>query len=586
MTSAVSSKGSLAVTLEGRGSVTLRPTNYVTAGGEGSIYRVSDVVVKIYHEPRRMRERGAAEKVRRLSTDFRHPHIIAPQGAVTDKAGDFVGYYMPFVPDPPAAFPMSMVFTNDFYAAEGFDAKKAAALVDRIRSVMLFAHERGATQVDPNELNYFVADVRSDVAPRVVDVDGWVIGTIPPTVAVMPSIRDWHNRVGHESDRFAFGVVSFQIFTGIHPYKGTLDGYGRGDLETRMKDNASVFTSGVRLARAVRDFACIPGPLLSWYEAAFQRGERSLPPSPFDTGVTAPTAAKVLRTVVTDKTGALTFEKLLSIAGDPVVRVFHCGVAATESGNLIDLKTKGSVAPRLAKATEIVRTPSGWLVGDMVRGEARFDHVVPGGAAEPLAFSVSASRVVSYENRMFAVTDRGLLEIKLTFIGPKTFASAGQTWDIMPATKWFGGLGVMDAMGAKFVITPFGADSVAQVRVPELDDLQVVAGRSGNRFVSVIGVAPNGEYRKAEFTFERDYRGYKAWAGTVDSPELNLAILPKGVCATIVRDGELDIFVPTNGQVTRVDDKQIGTDMALANWEDRVVYVQRGEVWSVSMSRP
>ena len=69
----------------------------------------------------------------------------------------------------------------------------------------------------------------------------------------------------------------------------------------------------------------------------------------------------------------------------------------------------------------------------------------------------------------------------------------------------------------------------------------------------------------------------------MDGPELNLAILPKGVCATIMKDGELDVFVPGSGNVNRAEDDQVATDMLLSNWGDRVVYVQDGELWAVRM---
>jgi hypothetical protein len=83
---------------------------------------------------------------------------------------------------------------------------------------------------------------------------------------MMASIRDWHTpKVGIETDRFALAVVTFQVYTGIHPYRGTLDGYKRTEMERRMKEKKSVFTTGVRLNQAVRDFSCIPSPLLAWY---------------------------------------------------------------------------------------------------------------------------------------------------------------------------------------------------------------------------------------------------------------------------------------------------------------------------------
>ena len=39
-----------------------------------------------------------------------------------------------------------------------------------------------------------------------------------------------------------------------------------------------------------------------------------------------------------------------------------------------------------------------------------------------------------------------------------------------------------------------------------------------------------------------------------------------------------------SGKVTKIQDRQIGTDMLLANWEDTVVYIQDGAVWSVRMA--
>jgi hypothetical protein len=564
----------------------LRPSDHIATGGEGAIYRVSDLVVKLYLEPEKMKARGTPDKVRKMSALLNHPYIVSPLGLALTAAGDPVGHYLPYVEDPPVGHPLSRVFTNDFYNSEGFNAGLASTLVDRMRETVMFAHDKGALLIDPNELNWFALSVKTNPEPRIIDVDSWVIGTMPSTVAVMPSIRDWHaKQFGKESDWFSWAVVSFQVYTGIHPYKGTLDGYARSDMERRMKENASVFTSGVRLNRAVRDFSCIPAPLLEWYEAAFQKGERSLPPSPFDTRTMAGRAVHVLRTVTAGRTGLLIFEKLLGYPGDPVVRVFNCGVALLSSGTLIDIATKRQIAVSRSLNCEVVSTGRGWLIGNLERKEASF-IAIDGGTlkAETLRFRMRGHRLIGYENRMFIVGEDGLTEVKATLLGKTVIASPGQTWGIITnSTKWFGGVGVLDAMGAKFVIAPFGDGAVAQVRTSELDGVQVVAAKAGNRFASFVTLDKLGEYRKVELTFDREYRSYKAWTGMVDGPELNLAILPKGVCATIVKDGELDIFVPGNGNVNRADDSRIATDMLLSNWGDKVVYVQNGELWAVRM---
>lgn len=582
--SLATTRGTIQVILEGRGPVTLRPSDHVATGGEGAIYRISDMAVKLYLDPATMKSRGVPDRVKKISTLLKHPYIVAPLGLAVTAAGEIVGHYLPYVEDPPIAHPLSRVFTNDFYQSEGFTNALASKLVERMREVVVFAHDRNALLIDPNELNWFARSVKNNPEPRIIDVDSWVIGQMPPTVAIMPSIRDWHAKhFGQESDWFSWAVVTFQVYTGIHPYKGTLDGYARGDMEKRMQDNASVFTQGVRLNRAVRDFSCIPSVLLDWYEATFQKGERNVPPSPFDTAVTAPRAALVLRAVATSKTGVLVFDKLLGYAGDPVVRTFHCGAALLASRKLIDIATKRLIATLPSAMCEVVKVGRGWLIGNLEKQEATFTYVDEQNLrSDALQLKMRAGRLLGYENRMFVVGENGLIEIKSNLFGDKLIASTGQTWGvIVNSTKWFGGVGVLDAMAAKFVVAPFGESAVAQVRVRELDGVQVVAAKAGNRFAAFITLNKKGEYRKVELTFDREYRTYKVWTDMADGPELNLAILPKGVCATILKDGELNIFVPTNGNVVKAEDSQIATDMLLSNWEDRVIYVQNGEVWAV-----
>jgi hypothetical protein len=579
-------RGTIRVVLDGRGPVTLRPSDHIATGGEGSIYRVSDLVVKLYLDPEKMKRRRTSEKIRKLSSLLKHPYIMTPMGIAMTEAGDPVGHYLPYVEDPPVGHPLSRVFTNDFYQQEGFNVARASTLVERMREVVMFAHDKGAVLIDPNELNWFALSVKKDPEPRIIDVDSWVVGQMPSTVAVMPSIRDWHAKgFGHESDWFSWAVVTFQVYTGIHPYKGTLDGYARTDMERRMKDNASVFTSGVRLNRAVRDFSCIPLPLLEWYEAAFQKGERTLPPSPFDIRRVTARAAQVLRTVTVGRTGILVFEKLFGHPEDSVVRVFNCGVALLSSGALVDIATKRRIMVMQSTNCEVAKVGHGWLVGCLEKRKASFIYINDDDlTSETLQFTMKGRQLVGYENRMFIAGEDGLTEVRFSLFGKKLIASAGQTWGIIAnSTKWFGGVGVLDAMGAKFVIAPFGDGAVAQMRAPELDGVQVVAAKAGNRFAAFITLNKKGEYHKVEFTFDREYRSYKPWIGLVDGPELNLAILPKGVCATIMKDGELDVFVPGSGNVNRAEDDQVATDMLLSNWGDRVVYVQDGELWAVRM---
>lgn len=568
------------VVLEHKGLVTLRQSNYKATGGEGSIYRVGDLVIKIFTDPQKVRRDGMVEKIRLLST-INDRMIVSPQGMVSEESGAPIGYYMAYVDGEPLA----RIFTNDFRVKAGFGDEQAKALVNGMRDVVICAHQHHAIIVDPNELNWF-AILQSVPEPRIIDVDSWAIGRWPAKV-IMPSIKDRHIKGFTElSDWFSWGVVTFQVFTGIHPYKGTLAGFNRSDLEGRMKANASVFSRGVGLNIAVRDFSCVPGPLLNWYQATFQKGERNIPPSPFDTGIGLPPAAMVYKQVITI-TGALVFQKIFSQVNDPVIRVWPCGVVLLKSGTLFDLGSKREVGKMTSRFGEVVHKSSGWVVADKEKNDFRFTFVRRSNyEAVELPLSIQGNELLRYEERLFVGRGEWLAELVLTEIGNKPILSVGQQWGIMEnAVSWFDGVGVQDALGAIYLIVPFSNNACAHVRVKELDQLKPINAKAGHRFVTVIAVDKSGSYQKFEFSFDRGYTSYKLWQGTVDGPELNVSILPRGVCATVINDGELIIFVPSTGLINKVTDKKIRTDMILDRWNEGVVYIQNGEVWALSLKK-
>ena len=290
--------------------------------------------------------------------------------------------------------------------------------------------------------------------------------------------------------------------------------------------------------------------------------------------------------MITTATGNLIFNKLFGDAGDPVIRVFTCGVVLLESGGLINLADGSEIGKSKSRDCEVVKSNGGWLKADWNGRQMVFSYI--NGTSlkeEALTLHLNGRRLLRYENRLFVVTEKGLTEVTLKLLG-KPILATGHTWGVMiNSTRWFDGVGIQDAMGATYVIVPFGDKACAQVRVKELDGLKPVTAKAGNRFIAIIAVDANGDYRKIELTLNREYSGYKVWEGTADSPDLNIAILPKGVCAIIVNDGEINIFVPTSGTLNKVQDKYVSTDMTLANWEDRVVYIQDNNVWIVQMEK-
>ena len=73
MSALATGRGSLHVTLEGRGAVTLRPSDHVATGGQGAIYRIGDTAVKLYLDPVKEQQRGLPNLIARMATDAATP---------------------------------------------------------------------------------------------------------------------------------------------------------------------------------------------------------------------------------------------------------------------------------------------------------------------------------------------------------------------------------------------------------------------------------------------------------------------------------------------------------------------------------
>ncbi len=567
------------VTLEGRGEVTLRPNDYVTQGGEGAIYRKDKHIIKLYLDPAKMTGTGHADKVRLLSRSFTHPSIVSPQGLVFAKSGETIGFYMPFVEG--GALPP--LFTNDRDQL-GFSNNSAIVLASKMYDVVVHAHTNKALLIDANELNW-LADIKKveDPTPYIIDVDSWQIDRFKASV-IMPSIRDWHTSgFTNETDWFAWGIVTFNLFTGIHPYKGGLDGYKPGELERRMKENASVFHPDIRLNKAVRDFALIPGPLLDWYQATFAQGVRTIPPLPSKTGKTNVQFGKTLR-IVTTATGGLVYRKIFSIPGESVVSIWPCGVVRTDSGTLFEVSSKKKITTTKGSRVAVVAREQGWLVAEELNQTFEWRFINRNGTETTLSLPLEVTGVFRSDERIFAITNTELVEVILHQFA-KPVLTFGSRWQILGlATNWYSGVGISNVLGAMHFVLPFGEQAVAMVRVPELDSLRTIKATAGNRFVEVITVNKQGEYEAIAFIFSKDFQSYTTMSRIVDSPEQNLTALPKGVTAEIRTDNLLTITVPQNNITKEVSDKDISTDMRLSRIKDQGVDTKDGELWSLSMT--
>lgn len=584
----------ITVQLEGKGAMTLNDTDHRATGGEGAVYVKKGYAIKLFLDPAHAQRTGMAEKIRALSA-LRHPAIVAPLGAVYDAQQAMVGFYMPEV----RGVPLVKTFTNAWRDAQAFGDAQALRLVDGMREAVAAAHQHGALLVDGNEMNYLV----DGEAPRLIDVDSWQIGPFKAT-AQMPSIKDHHSPVFNDgTDWFAWAIVSFQVLVGIHPYKGTHPDFKKSDLEARMKANASVFDPQVKLNAAVRDFACIPPLLRDWYEAVFQQGLRTAPPSVHARAIGAVRPAPFVRRVLASTVGSGTVRhEVLDTLGGPV-RLLSQGwaVASTPSGwSAFDLVRRQPI-PALDSAAidavlqgraALLRHGPGWawLTTD---GQTVSGHRVSS-AKDPLPLDPSLNRLACQGERLLVWGERafvlvpdsemGLVELGLDTLGERTVLSITGRWPVLVrSTQFFDGAAVMDALGAPFLVVP-SPGAVTVRRAPDLHGMRVLDAYARHPdFALVLALSPqDGRTHRLTLVPTGD-RWTIIEDEVTDAVALNAAINARGILVSIPEDGLLRV-ANTHGQGGKlVQDASLGTDQRLVAWGDGIGYARGHEVVRLSM---
>lgn len=553
------------VHIDGRADIAVTPADHVASGGEGHVYRPKNgaLALKIWDDPHHAITSRMVEKIKLLSA-LKHPSVVAPESLARDRGGNILGYIMPWV----SGWDLPVAFTNDWRSANSFGDKEAWAFAEQMRQVVIFVHSHNVVMGDANELNI----LGQGGAPRYIDVDPW----LPPGYRgdkIMPTIQDQHGTLfTKEADWFAWAVVTFQLLTGVHPYRGTHPDFKRSDLEGRMKANASVFDPKTRLNAAVRPFNLIPAQLLDWYSAAFQTGERALPP---EVKTTSTIAAKTPMIKVT-ASGRIIITEMFTMTS-LLRRVVAPDVLMLMDGTLVSLPD-GRVMGH--GGGSFIRSDSGLLRAAVDNGVVSSGIVSPGSTIPMSASAIGASSLWTAGNRLFAVGHDGILELLSRDVGHHMLLT-GLKWSVNQNATVFGdGVAILDALGAKYIVAPQQGKSVAVVRVKELDGLKPVMliGRDKTMVLSLIDRA--GAYHRAVIVLPDTLSSYRIDITPADDGALTDIILDNGLILWLTATGELGL---STGDVLPLAGLSGGR---LVNGPSGVFYISGLQVFRLSMGSP
>ena len=549
--------------------VSISQKDYVTQGGEGKIFQKGRIAYKIYEDLDKMIPIGKIQELSELNI----PNIVSPLDVIYTPKKEIVGFTMNWLGDDNYA--LCKMFTNTFRDANGITNDHVVELVENIKRIIITPiHENKCLMVDGNEFNYLVKP--DFVTPLFIDVNSYQTRSFPPT-AIMPSIRDWQNpnEFTEVSDWFSFAIVSFQLFIGIHPFKGKAKGYKKNDFESRVKDNVSVFNSAVKLPPPARDFDLIPSAYKDWYYRLFEKGERILPPN-------MPGSLKQIQVqvVLVNSTDNFDIAQIKEYEGDIV---YH---------NDIVTKTVDTIFINSAdyKVNHDVEVLFSTFKNEAVMCKIDNGKIQLKGINTKVdSIDIACTDKMIVGNVLFLKNGGKLVEIQFSDLG-QIMPVIHQVWNIEnKSSKLFSNIVVQDVLGRAYVGIPlpdYKISSFINKDIPELDKQKIIDAKHENHVCMFI-THDNGVYNRYVVVFDEAYNNYVVREFLdVDYSPLNYVVLESGVCVSIREDDVVEIFHYTHPEkVKEIKDPKVDSTMRLCKRGMEVRFFKGNKLFSFKVKR-
>lgn len=524
--------------IKGKGPITFnKNTDAVGSGGQAQVYAKNGLALKIYTNPKNMLP---VSKIQELSV-LTDSNIIKPQDVILDESSNKpVGYTMRFLKDSVA---LCQLFPKAFKKRKAITPDMTLALVKKLQNIVKHCHEKKILIVDLNEMNFMLNDKFNEV--YAIDVDSYQTPSFPATF-LMKSVRDRHchgNKWNEGTDWFSFGVVSFNMLVGIHPYKGTHPDYAKDDLDGRMQNNISVMHSGVTMPPVVLPFDVIPSNWRDWYKAIFEEGKRLDPP--FDGQVMVVVLPKV-----TKVTGSNNFNiNLVDDYGEDIIQYLvlnNMKLALTSKGLYLGNRLDAKVPPK----SSIGMTPkmSHVIAANINSGKLSLYNASLG---KQLVTDISADKLMTYDGRLYAKNSDRFYELEFTELAVNTMVSLKCVATVLEnGTQVFDGVLVQNLLGS-YHFSVFPKPHIhQQVKISELNSYRIMDAKFDNNVLMVVG-EHKGKYDKFVIRFDADYQSYDLRVVKDIVPAgLNFVTLDNGICAHINEDGDMELFFNQKGSAS------------------------------------
>jgi len=557
----------LELTVENVGKVSLTDRNYLAAGGEASVYVKDKTAYKIYHDASQM---IPADKIEELGK-IKAKNVLKPEN-VARNGSTPVGYTMQYIK---TTHPLCKLFTKAFKQKNGISPEDIVGLVKKMQDTVVDIHKAGCLVVDLNEMNFLVS--QRFAIPYFIDVDSYQTPSYKAT-AIMESVRDRqvkNNKFTELSDWFSFAVVTFQLYVGIHPYKGKHPDYKGNEWLKRMDDGVSVFDSNVTLPRTCEDFSIIPEVHRRWFKDVFVKGVRSIPPE-----VGAVVAIVPTKSTITTGTADFDATLMLSYNEDIVGMYDFMGVKYAVTSKHVYKEEKpmpvdvAGIKLLLCASPDMSPIVCRPLNSDVMNFELANGKEVG---------RVAARDAMCKNGVVYTVFGSNMVENYFDKLGDRIVHKQAVVANVSElATKVFDGVVFQDLLGKQHATIPYEKGKCVTIPISELNGYRIIDAKAeGN--VCAVSAEKRGNYYRFVIVFDKLFRTYGVSRHDDISYEpVNFTVLPNGNC--IMTSGP-DVMIFNGSKAKTVANPPFDPNTKLFNVGGAVFFVNGGNVYSVKAKK-
>ena len=556
-------------------SVTIKDTDFIHQGGEGSVFISGNTAYKIYHDPKKMIEVDRIKELRKI----KNSSVITPELIIYNESGNPIGYTMRAIND---TWALTRLFSKSFRKRQNVSESMIVGLVSKMREVYSDLHSGGFLVADGNEQNFLVSSDFSNI--YFIDTDSFKTpsfsarayneSTLDPLVDVKKPVFT------QSSDWFAFAVVSFQLITGVHPFKGTVIDIQKeqNTIPQRIKMGLSIFNKRVNKPRMIVDEKQIDNIFGSWLKDVFETNKRNSPPEIYY--ISKETYQRAM------KSGNINIE-LIPCSSNKITDILNFGstfLIRTEEGLLVDgLEFKLS-------------NPETKVVFDQSSGDIYFASIHNGGVVAKIASSESLSNIIycnpkflhSSGKLLYAITSKEVLEIS-TRIKNSSIRIFGEALDNIniKSLKVFDGVLIESLLGGLFANILTGEPGVyTKLNISENKDNGVLNAKYRNGLLYIV-TSKSGEYCHKLFKVSGSFKEIllvDKWISS--SLEISMDVLDSGVYALIKND---ELLIAGHKSLKTSSTKEISlignqSTMDIISNGSKFVAIIDGNAYKISMS--